>query len=398
VDVARVLVLGGGFGGLAAATELRERLPDAEVVLVARDATFAMGFAKLWDLAGTRDLAEGTRSLLALEDRGIRFVHDEVTAIEAAARSIITADGSRHDADGMVVALGTRPSSAHRRLLAGPDAHDLYDPAALPGMKRALASLTGGRVVVSILGGPFRCPPAPYEGALIVDQVLRDRGVRDDVEVVVTTPQPMSLPAAGVDASRYVAEHLGGVDVELRSGTRVVEVDHDRRTLVLGPAPRPGGDGAAADPDDRDELGFDLLLAVPADAPPEVVAGSDLAGDGGWVRPDPATLATAADRVYAVGDCTVIPTASAQLPHAGVFAAAQARVAAANLAADLTGGDHVTFDGHGACFLELPGERVAFVEGDFYADPPQVTLTPADHEQFRRKQAYERDHLDAWLG
>jgi sulfide:quinone oxidoreductase len=66
--------------------------------------------------------------------------------------------------------------------------------------------------------------------------------------------------------------------------------------------------------------------------------------------------------------------------------------------ADLTGGQHVQFDGHGACFLELPGEQVAFVQGNFYADPPDVTLTPPDHDQFLRKQAYERDHLDAWFG
>lgn len=86
------------------------------------------------------------------------------------------------------------------------------------------------------------------------------------------------------------------------------------------------------------------------------------------------------------------------MPHAGVFAAAQASVAARNLIADLHGGGDERFDGHGYCFLELPGEQVAFVEGDFYADPPDVGLTPADHQQFLRKQAYERVQLAAWFG
>jgi sulfide:quinone oxidoreductase len=388
--MARVLVLGGGFGGLAAVTRLRGQLStDDEVVLVARDDRFAMGFAKLWDLAGLRPLEEGTRSLHRLADRGVRFVHAEITRVDGPARAVVTSDGEL-EGDAMIVALGTRSAPAHRELLAGRDAYDLYDPAELPGMRSALEELGAGRVVVAILGGPFRCPPAPYEAALIVDQLLRDRGVRSQVEVLMVTPQPMALPSAGIDASRYVAGHLGDRDVALRSGVRVAAVDADERILSLVPAP--GQDGRS------EELGFDLLLGVPADAPPDVLHGSGLVGPSGWIEPDPATLRTHAERVYAVGDCTVIPTATAQLPHAGVFAAGQARVAAANVVAELAGGAGQRFDGHGYCFLELPGEQVAYLEGDFYAAPPQVTLQPADHAQFRRKQRYELEHLEAWLG
>ncbi|MEO7837013.1 MAG: NAD(P)/FAD-dependent oxidoreductase, partial [Acidimicrobiales bacterium] len=77
--MARVLILGGGFGGLAAARELRSLLPTSdEIVLVSSSDRFFMGFAKLWDLAGLRSLEAGTRRLDALAARGIRFVHAEV--------------------------------------------------------------------------------------------------------------------------------------------------------------------------------------------------------------------------------------------------------------------------------------------------------------------------------
>ena len=378
-----VAVLGGGFGGVAAAIELREHLADdGEVVLIDRRDHFAMGFAKLWDLAGIRPIAEGTRSLRNLERKGIDVRQAEITGIDVASHRVQTSAGAV-DADALVIALGAPPAAQHRELLTAPGAHDLYDPAALPAMRDDLASITSGRVVVSILGGPFKCPPAPYEAALIVDALLRDRWVRDDVEVVVTTPQPMALPVAGVDASQYVAEHLDGHGVELRPQARVVDVDAASRRVVFA--------------DDAPELGYDLLLGVPADALPQVLVDAGLAGASGWLEPDPHTLRLAGERIVAVGDCTRIPTATAQLPHAGVFAAAQARVAASNIVADLVGGADQRFDGHGYCFLELPGEQVAFVEGDFYADPPNVSLTPADHEQFRRKQAYERDHLAVWF-
>jgi sulfide:quinone oxidoreductase len=94
-----------------------------------------------------------------------------------------------------------------------------------------------------------------------------------------------------------------------------------------------------------------------------------------------------------------VPTAKGQLPKAGVFAAAEGEVAAANIAADLAGGPGATFDGHGFCFLELPGRRVAFVEGNFFAEPaPDVHLSEADESRFARKQAYEQERLVAWLG
>lgn len=381
--MARAVVLGGGFGGIAAATELRSRLDsDDDVVLIDRGDSFAMGFAKLWDLAGIRPLAQGTRALRDLEGAGIRVVQAEITSVDPDARRVETGAGG-FDADALLVALGSRPAPRHRALLTAPGAHDLYARAALPAMRADLAAVASGRVVVAILGAPYPCPPAPYEAALIVDTLLRERGVRDAVEVVVSTPQPITLPVAGVDASRYVADHLDSHGVGLRASHRVTEIDAERRRVVFA---------------DGEPLDYDVLLGVPADALPEVLGDTGLAGESGWLEPDPATMRLAPDRVAAVGDCTRIPTATAQLPHAGVFAAAQGRVAARNLVADLGGGTAERFDGRGYCFLELPGEQVAYVEGDFYADPPDVRLTPADHEQFLRKQAYERDLLAAWFG
>jgi sulfide:quinone oxidoreductase len=377
--MAHVVILGGGFGGLAAANELRTLLPDADVTLVDRGDTFFMGFAKLWDLARTRPLAGGSASLTKLNDRGVRFLQSGITAIDPAARRVET-EAATLEADALLVALGAGASPKHVAMLDRHHAHDVYDATSLPAIHHDLDTVTEGRVVVAILGGPFKCPPAPYEAALIVDARLRSRGVRDAVAVTMITPQPMTLPVAGVDASRYIADHLDEHDVDLRSGHPVTAVDDGVLTL-----------------DDGTTVEWSVLLGVPATAPPSTIAA--LAGPSGFIEPDRHTLATSFERVYAVGDCTHIPTAKAQLPKAGVFAAAEGVVAARNIAADLGTGDGDRFEGYGYCFLELPGERVAFVEGDFYADPePDVTLREADHEQFVRKQEYERSRLQEWLG
>lgn len=382
--MAHVAILGGGFGGLAAAHELRSRLDDDhQITLVDRSASFFMGFAKLWDLGDIRGIEEGTGSLTKLDEHGVRFLQAEVTAVDPAARRIETTVETL-EVDALLVALGAGFAPPHLDMLGGEGAHNLYDAAALPAMKRDLDAIDGGRVVVSILGGPFLCPPAPYEATLLMDEKLRQRGVRDGVEITVTTPQPITLPVAGKGASEYVARHLLDRDVDLRAETKVAGVDGQARTVSFA---------------DGTELDYTLLFGVPAASPPPVLEGTGLLGDSGWIEPDRHTLRTGFERVYAVGDCTHVPTPKGQLPKAGVFAAGEAEVAARNLVADLVGGDEARFDGHGYCFLELPGEQVAFVEGNFYAEPePDVEMSEADAEQFRRKQAFERERLDAWLG
>lgn len=381
--MADVRVLGGGFGGLAAAHELRRLLPadDTVTVIASRD-TFFVGFAKLWELSGLRPLADGTRSLSALERHGIRFVQADITAIDAAARRADTSAGT-YTGDAMVIALGAGYQPKHTAMLGG-HAHNLYDATALPGIKAELDALTTGTLLVSILGAPYLCPPAPFEAALLLDEWLRANGRRDQVDVVVTTPQPLTLPVAGPDASRFLAERLTERDVTVLTEHPLESIDHHAGVARFG-------DGRARE--------FRLMLGVPAAAPPPVVAASGIAAESGWITPDRQTFATRAERVYAIGDCTMVPTATAQLPKAGVFAEAEGRVAAANLAAELHGGAGVSFDGNGYCFLELPGHRVAKVVGNFYAEPrPDVRLTPPDEAAFAAKQQWEQERLAAWLG
>lgn len=382
--MARVLVLGGGFGGIEAATSLRRMLGDGdEVILIARDHRFAMGWTKIWDLVGIRDLEVGTRELPELAEQGIRFVHADITAIDPHERGVVTSEGD-FQADGIVVALGAGSDPAATRQLDGVHGHDLYDFAALPAAKRALAATEHGDVVVAVMGQPFKCPPAPFEAVLALDEHFRARGIRDRVRLTIATPSPGALPVAGPDASRVIADVVRQRDVELRLEHLLVEVDAATGMLTFEPSAT---------------LHADLLFGVPGAVPPAAIAASDLAGPGGWIYPDPLTLATDVAQVYAVGDCTTVPTATAALPKAGVFAAGEARIAAQNLAADLGAGPAATFDGHGHCYLEFPGRQVAVVEGNFYAQPkPQVALTPPSIDAYDRKVAFETDTLRRWFG
>ncbi len=382
--MARVLVVGGGFGGLAAATRLRDQLaPGDEVILVARDHRFAMGWTKIWDLVDQRPLAEGTRELGTLGDRGIRFVHAEIDMLVPDEPGVTTTAGE-FAADGMVVALGANGHPDQLSMLDGVFAHDLYAFSALPAAKQALAATLEGRIAVVVTGQPFKCPPAPFEAVLALDQWLRDRGRRDDVELTIATPSPGALPVAGPDASAMVAERLRERNVDLRLEQLATAIDPTAGTVTF---------------DGGETLEAALVFAVPGAVPPDAVADSGLAGQGGWIHPDPVRLSTDFARVYAVGDCTTVPTATAALPKAGVFAARQGEIAATNLAHDLDRCAPARFDGHGHCYLEFPGNEVAVVEGDFFAQPrPEVTMRAPDAAAFTEKLRFERELLTRWFG
>jgi sulfide:quinone oxidoreductase len=382
--VARVLILGGGFGGLSAATTLRDLLaPGDEIVLVARDDRFAMGWTKLWDLTGIRPLADGQRSLHTLEERGIRYRQADISAIEPEARAAATTAGDV-EADALIVALGAADHPDQVAQLDGDVAHNLYSFAALPAAKGALADFSAGRLLVAVMGQPFKCPPAPFEAILALDEHLRLRGDRDGTELEIATPSPSALPVAGDDASAVIADALSERDIGLRTEHTATRVDAAGRTVTF---------------DTGEERDFALCFAVPGSVPPAVVAESRLAGSGGWIRPDPRTLRTSSPGVYAVGDCTTVPTATAALPKAGVFAAAEAEVAARNVAAELGHGSPATFDGRGHCYLEFPGRQVARVAGDFFAEPaPDVALEPPSTAAYEAKLAFERERLTAWFG
>lgn len=380
--MARVLILGGGFGGVSAATELRRRLgDDHEIIVVDLSSRFVMGLRKLWDLVGVGRIEDGSRDLNLLERRGIRFERSEVLGIDPAKRSVST-DAGLLSADYMVLALGaqSRPDLVPGLAEYG---HNVWDVAGVPGLKARLDSFDGGEIIVAIAGTPYTCPPAPFECAMLLDDCLRERGLRDRSAITVTTPKPILLPNAGVEGSRWLAEQLTARDISYDTGHEVKHVEAGRIDY---------GDTG---------LDFDLLIGVPPHRPPRVVAESDLSGPGGWITVDSGTFETSHENVFAIGDVTKVILANGlPLPKAGVMADLEGQRVAAAIAARIAGGDPPDpFDGRGYCFLEMSMSTAALIEGAFYSRPePQVTVEGESEAHAERKHRFEAERLERWFG
>lgn len=376
--MAHVLILGGGFGGTSTAVALRERLGDGHrVTVVDRRPEFLMGLRYLWVLSGKGSRAEGTRSLDALRAKGIEVRVDEITRIDPATRAIVTSGGTI-GADYLVVALG---ADLNTSAVPGFAEFNLYDPGDVERAAARIATMDRGRIVIGILGLPYKCPPAPYEAAFLVDDALRRRGVRGAVSLDLFTPQPSSLPVAGPVACAQVEGTLAAKRIGFHPGHAVERVEPGH--VVFG-----GGAG----------LEYDLLLGVPPHAAPRVIRESGLGAP--WIVPDPATLRTRWDRVFAIGDVTQIPIGGGQmLPKAGVFAEAQGLAVATEITAEVAGGPAARFDGVGYCFLESALDTASFIRGAFYARPqPAVEVTPPSADASAGKRAFERERLERWFG
>ena len=376
-----VLVLGGGVGGLITANELRRRLDPADrVLLVERERRHLFQPSLLWLMVGRRRRDQIERPLRELLASGVELVEAEVNSIDPAARRIETSAGVL-EGDALVVALGAEPD---RDAVPGYNeaALDFFSPAGAAACAQALDAFEGGRVVVSVAALPYKCPAAPYEAALLLDDGLRRRGLRGRSEIDVYSPEPAPMPVAGPAMGAAVVGLLEAKGVRFHPGSRVERFEPDGREVVLAGGGR---------------VGYDLLAGVPPHRAPAVVRESKLAGDVGWIPVDRATLETRHERVHAIGDVTTITLANGKpLPRAGVFAHHEGLVVARRIAATLAGRPTLDrFDGVGYCWVETDAGSAAFAAGEFFAEPdPTLDLRMPGRRWHVGKVLFER----AWIG
>jgi len=373
-----VLVVGAGFGGLELSSRLSQELGDrVGVTLIDRADAFVFGFSKLDVMFGKRTLEAVRVPYRDLATPHVRFRQETVTAIDPDARRVTT-DGGTYEADVLVVALGADYDLAATPGLAEAG-HEFYSVAGAEAVRDLLPSFRSGTAIVGVCGTPFKCPPAPSETAFLLDEYLRERGVRDDVRIQVVIPFGAPVPPSPDTSEAILA----------RFAERGIEFVRDRRATALDPVTR------EAVLDDGSRLPFDLFLGIPVHRAPEVVVASGLT-ESGWIPVDKRTLATRFPGVYAVGDVTSVGT-----PKAGIFAEGAARVVADQLIARIRSElEPPGYDGTGACWMEFGGHEVARIDVDFFSTPghPTGTYTPPSAETAAEKTEFGTSRRARWFG
>jgi sulfide:quinone oxidoreductase len=378
----RIVILGGGVGGLVAANELARLIPrEHRVILIERSETHAFAPSFLWVLTGDRKPAQVVRPLRSMVRPGVEIVQAEAQAIDLAAGSVQT-DGESFAYDHLVVSLGAE--LAPGAIPGLETAHTFYTLEGAAKLHTALAGFTGGVVAVVVSALPYKCPGAPHEGAMLLRDYFRRRGLTRDVRIQLYTPEPQPMPVAGPELGAAVRGMLESRGIDFHPQHKLTAVDPVARELAFEGKP---------------PAQYDLLVAIPPHRGTRLVRDAGLAAETGWVSVDRRTLSTGRDRVYAIGDVTAVPIPGRwkpdvplMLPKAGVFAHGQALVVARRIAAEIAGtATDEEFRGDGYCALEAGAGSSGFAFGDFFAEPsPEIHLKNVGKAWHAGKVLFER--------
>ncbi len=376
-----ILILGAGFGGLEAATGLRQGLDSSyRVTLIDKSDYFIIGFSKFEVLFG-RQTAHGVKSFYRdLAQDGVNFVQDTIELIDPNTR-IVRTSRATYNYDYLVVALGAElaPELTPGFVEGG---YEFYSLEGAAKLYPVLEEFSAGTILLSILGQPYKCPPAPYEAAFQLHDFFTRQGRRKtiDIKMLIPAPAPLAVAEGAAD------------EVWRRFGERGIELLTPHKVTGLDPLAKKAQIAGLAD------MAYDLFIGVPVHRPPKVIRESAL-GNGSWVKVNRDTLVTNYDNVFAVGDVTSIPVGDLSVPKAGAFAEEAAKVVVANLLYRLTGqGQPLKFDAIGTCFLEFGDDQVAQISANYLGQAePDVALEGPSEELREGKKQFHDDRIKRWF-
>ncbi|MDA1258092.1 MAG: FAD-dependent oxidoreductase [Chloroflexi bacterium] len=339
----QILILGAGFGGLELSTLLSESVADdVNVILIDKNDAFRFGFSKFELMLGRATMPDVSLYYRDVVMPGVEFRQETVLSIDPSAKSVTT-DKGEYNPDVLVVALGadydfdSTPGFAE-------GGHEFYSFEGALALRDVLTSFTSGKVMIGIIGQPYKCPPAPCEAAMLLHEWFTERGIGSDVEISLVSQWQLPVPPSP-EGSKAILDRFDELGVSYISETVITSIDPENKVA------RTAAGGA---------IPYDLFLGIPIHRVPDVVEASGLAVNG-WIPVDDKNLSTRFDDVYAIGDVT-----SAPVPKAGTFAESAARAVAEHLIAEIRGeGSPTPFQGAGVCYVEFGDDLVGRVDANF---------------------------------
>ncbi|MEP7036661.1 MAG: FAD/NAD(P)-binding oxidoreductase [Actinomycetota bacterium] len=351
----KLLVLGAGTAGTMIVNRLRSRLASAEWSITVVDPhevhTYQPGF--LFLPFGTYTADQITRPRRPTLSKGVDFVIGEVEKVDAAANTVSLVDGESLDYDYLIIASGTTPRPDQTPGMLGAEwrksIFDFYTMDGAKALAEALKKFDHGRLVVHITDMPIKCPVAPLEFTFLAEAWLRERGIRDQVEIVYVTPLPgaFTKPVCST-ALQYLLDER---KIALETDYMVERIDIDKKALVSY---------------DEREIPFDLLVTVPLNMGADFIAASGLGDDLNYVPVDKHTLQSKKHpNMFAIGDASDIPASKA-----GSVAHFAVEVFTENFL-ELIAGKPMTgsFDGHANCFIESGDGKALLIDFNYDTEP-----------------------------
>jgi sulfide:quinone oxidoreductase len=332
--VKKILILGGGIGGTIVANKLARKLlneiikGNVEIKVLDKKDYHVYQPSQLLVALGLEDYDQLMRSERVLLEPRIKFLSGNkgnVIKIDLPNHRVITEDGNIHEYDYLIISTGSHLAwdeikGYREKALSVWDLNDVLK------IRESLEKFKGGTIVINVSRLPIKCPVAPVELTLMVNDFLKQRGIREKSRIVYTYPAP-------------------GVFGIKQANDMFLEMFKERGIEVISPFIVDYIEGDSIVSQDGERIKFDLLLGVPPHKGAEVL--KEIGDRRNWVSVDKYTLNVKGyDNVYAIGDTTDLP-----ISKAGSVADFQSGPVSENIVHDILGmGSKVFYDGSVFCF------------------------------------------------
>jgi sulfide:quinone oxidoreductase len=363
----KIVILGGGIGGIVTANELVKHLNTShKITIIEKNKIHAFAPSFLWLMSGTREKESITVDISNLIHKNVEILNEEILNISIDEKLIETTN-KKIDYDYLIVALG---ASIQTESIPGipSGTHNFYTLEGAENLYRKLQNFTKGKIAVVITSLPYKCPAAPYEGAMLISDFFEKRNIRNKIDINIYTPEPFPMPVGGPILGEAVKQVLASKNINLHTQHKIFEVDSLNKELLF---------------EANGKYNYDMLVIIPPHKAPSVILHSKLAGENGWIPVNRSTLQTKFPNVYAIGDVTSItipgkwkPDVTLMLPKAGIFAHLQAEIVAERISYEINGKvPKVEFCGDGFCMLESGEHSAGFAYGNFFGEPsPKIEI------------------------
>jgi sulfide dehydrogenase [flavocytochrome c] flavoprotein subunit len=382
----RVVVVGGGFGGASCARALRQADPRIAVTLVEASATFTACPFSNSVIGGLRELTAQQFTYERVAADGIAIARTTATAVDAAARAVTLADGTRLPYDRLVLApgidirWGALPGYDEAAAAHMPHAWRAGEQTVL--LRRQLEAMPdGGLVVISAPANPFRCPPGPYERASLIAHYLKTKKPRSKLIILDakdTFSKQRLFQAAWAELYPGLLEW-----VPLSKGGNVTSVDPATRTLVT----------------DFGRHTPAVANVIPPQKAGRIADAAGVADRSGWCPIDPVTFESKLQAgIHVIGDAAI----AGAMPKSAFAANAQAKTCAAAVARLLAGGAPSVPKLINTCYSLVAPDYGISIAGIYAPSGGQLAevpgaggISPADAS--RATRAVEAGLAEAWF-
>ncbi|AAB90681.1 NAD(P)/FAD-dependent oxidoreductase [Archaeoglobus fulgidus] len=371
-----IVIVGGGVAGTITANylamklreEIREKNVSITLISDREKQLYEPGL--LYLIFNRMEESEILKDVKYLLDPLIELKIARATKIDAEKSRVELENGEVVNYDYLVIATGSRVAPEEMPGLVD-GGHWFYNLDGAKRLREELARFKKGKVVVSVMGIPHKCPVAPIEVTFMLHEFFKIHGVRKDVELLYT--YPINRVFTMEEVSDLVQKMFDERGINYKTFFNPVSIDPEKKVIETL---------------EGEEEPYDLLIAIPPHKGSQVIIDSGLGDRDGWVPTDRYTLkAEGLENVYVVGDATNLPVSKA-----GSVAHFEAEVVAENIAAEIKGlPPTARYFGKAMCFIETGFSEATYIWFDYETPPKFVKPNKFIHWM---KLAYNRMY---WL-